>query len=351
MSATDISTVIKTITDQVNTKYLNFILGHWNEKIKAHLIFQRKFFNEMDIEVQKLIGFITNSIRINGGNYIGNVQQYCKNYNKWKKKVYDSHLLKLEEFEKKEMEFIKQAFAQKLSEQNQYILNIFTENPQQIDHKNMNNNLQNSNPSNSELQLKCIDLTQQNKQNICNDSCTLNDSQNMQIHSNNNNNHTDNNQSQLEQLHKLLEILSAAQLTNSNDNSLPDIDDTANSDNPHSLALEPLTKLYNNNNNNNEKKKTKRKLQLKHLIPSYSSNNIIPFPQNVTNNNIQNITNNNINIALNHNHQNASNSKQNLISTSNQNIVSVSNHDNPSMYILYFIFFVLVNLGNFYRNF
>eukprot|EP01084_Bolivina_argentea_P086004 155459_1 len=128
MSAAEIITVMKAINDHVTNKYCDAIVGYLNEKTNAHLLFERQFFNSMDQSVQKLVNEITGALKPTSSsvgpissvskNILSKIQKHCNKYNELKKTMYDNHLAKIKEFEKKFIEIIQQTLKEKVTHQN-----------------------------------------------------------------------------------------------------------------------------------------------------------------------------------------------------------------------------------------
>eukprot|EP01084_Bolivina_argentea_P111048 198246_1 len=175
MSAAEIITVIKAINDHVTVKYSGLIIDYLTEKKKAHLLFERELFNDMDKAVQQLINNMSslfNATRKESEAF-KKIAMQCSEYNKWKQKKYDDHLLKIEQLEKGVDVFVRKAFNAKVLDQHtlfdEALSNPLNTNKIAIEEKQNKREYVNNNnlyPNNNNLLYPTIDI------NLFNDNTT-----------------------------------------------------------------------------------------------------------------------------------------------------------------------------------
>eukprot|EP01084_Bolivina_argentea_P280155 479063_1 len=129
MSTSDIITIIKAINDDASNDYCESIGGYFNQKTNVQQIFEQQFFNCIDQTVQKLINDIIESMKSASScqyhaslvpkHILALIQRQCIVYNQRKKKnIYDNHLAKIKEFEKKFCGIVEQMLREKGVHQN-----------------------------------------------------------------------------------------------------------------------------------------------------------------------------------------------------------------------------------------
>eukprot|EP01084_Bolivina_argentea_P170478 295409_1 len=371
MSASEIITVIKAINDHVTNKYSQAIVTYFNEKANAHLLFEREFFNTMDQAVQRLINDITGSLKpisstrphlsVNPKNILGHIQKHCNKYNQAKKNMYDNHLSKIKEFEKKFSKIIQQTLKEKVIHQN----NLFdTALQKPLSPQNINQDIitllqlcqdsqnaqevQNNAPNTANVNLSktpTVNLSNTpNMQDVQNALFTMNNTTPMQTSSPPNGSITNNaNIDNLNQINQFLSIISdtvnAYPYGPGNDNAnkmltTPNGDGNVliKSTNGTGIAVlgVDVNELINQNNSNNNNNNGVKLSQ--NILNDISMNGVSPS-QNVNNiNNINNINNNSTQTNNNNNNNNSMSNtnfpllpplplnKQNTKSVSNDNI-------------------------------